>query len=110
MWAVFFSIVPDIPSGPDALLVSIARSRPRTSSSEQKIFSGSSAEEFTEKVWESASVRGGTVELKFWERTSFSTEALSTFVEAIIDPLFRVGIWLDAFFKNFTVFQNCLLP
>ena len=50
MWAVFFSIVPDIPSGPDALLVSIARSRPRTSSSEQKIFSGSSAEEFTEKV------------------------------------------------------------
>jgi len=75
-----------------------------------RIFSGSFAEEFTEKVWESASVKGGTDELKFWERTSFSSEALSRFVEAIVEPLFRVGIWLDAFFKNFTVFQSCLLP
>ena len=57
MWAVFFNIVLDVLSGPDALLVSMARSRPRTSSSEQRIFSGSSAEEFTEKVWESASVK-----------------------------------------------------
>ena len=35
--AVFLSIFPDIPSGPEALLVSIARRRPNTSSSVQRM-------------------------------------------------------------------------
>ncbi len=99
--AVFFSIFPDIPSGPDALLVSTVRSRLKTSSSEQSI---------NHKCWESASLNGGIAEMKFWESTSLSKAVLPTFEETSSEPFFRVGIWLDAFFRNFTVFQNCLLP
>ena len=63
--AVLLSIFPDIPSGPEVLLVSIARSRPNTSYSIQKRDSGDSDEELTIKAWEAASVKGGTAELKF---------------------------------------------
>ena len=60
--AVFLSIFPDIPSG--ALLVSITRSKVNTSSSVQRIFSGGIVAESARNVWESASVRDGTAELK----------------------------------------------
>ena len=46
--AVFLSIFPDIPSGPEALMVSIARSR-RITSSMQKIVSGGVVERSTMK-------------------------------------------------------------
>ena len=48
--------------------------------------------------------------LKFQENTSLSKKALAVFEEAIIESVFSVGIWLEAFFKDLTVFQNCLHP
>lgn len=56
---MFLSIFPDIPSGPHALLVSIARRRPNTSSSVQRMVSGGIVEGLTMKCWDSASVKGG---------------------------------------------------
>ena len=68
--AIFLSIFPDIPSGPEALLVSIARSRVNTSSSVQRIFSGGIVAKSARNFWESSSVREGTAELKLGEKTS----------------------------------------
>jgi len=51
----------DIPSGPEALLVSIARRRPNTYSSVQRMVSGGIVEGLTMKCWESASVKGGII-------------------------------------------------
>ena len=39
-----------------------------------------------------------------------SKEALAVSEEAIFESVFSAGIWLEAFFKDLTVFQNCLHP
>ena len=90
--AVFLSIFPDIPSGPEALLVSIARSRVNTSSSVQRIFSGGIVAKSARNFWESFSVREGTAELKLREKTSLRQAALSVFHFITSEPFFKVGI------------------
>ena len=44
------------------------------------------------------------------KKNSLRQAALSAFDIITSEPFFKVGIWLEVFFRNLTVFQNCLLP
>jgi len=108
--AVPLSFFAEMPSGPDALLVSRAFNRQKTSCSVHRMSSGGGDKESAMTFRQSISLKGGIVSLKLLENTSLSRDAFSAFEVTSVDPHFKVGTWLDDFLRYLIVFQNCLLP
>ena len=98
-----------MPSGPDALLVSRAFNRLKTSCSVHRMSSGGGDKESAMK-FRQISLKGGIVSLKLLENKSLSWDTFSAFKVTSVDPRFKVGTWLDDFLRYLIVFQNCLLP
>ena len=108
--AVPLSIFAEMPSGPDALLVSRTFNRLKTSCSVHRMSSEGGDKESAMKFRQSISLKGGIVSLKLLENTSLSRDAFSAFEVTSVDPRFKVRTWLDDFLRYLIVFQNCLLP
>ena len=104
--AVSFSILTEMLSRPDALLVSSDRIISRTLSSVHHRLSGQLLGS-TEET--SSAVRGGIFLLNFFPNVSLSRVAFSVGVE-ILTPslLIRVGIDVSLFFRPFIIFQEFL--
>ena len=86
--AVPLSIWPDMPSGPDALVVSICFRYEVNSSVVQSVSTSRWWEVAGEKVGMFMIERVSTSELKFCARTSFRRQALSCAVETMIPEEF----------------------
>ena len=96
-----------MPSGPDALLVSRAFNRLKTSCSVHRMSSAGGDKESAMKFRQSISLKAGIVSLKLLENTSLSRDAFSAFEVTSVDPRFKVGTWLDDFLGYLIVFQKC---
>ena len=107
LWAVAFSIRPEILSGPLDLDTSIFCSRCMISSSVHRIFSGHSLD--VVNLWQSRGVSGGSFVLKHCEKKLLSMFALSLSLCADEPSWDNTGMVFCSFRRYFIVFQNCFL-
>ena len=107
--AVPLSSFAEMPSGPDALLVSRAFNRLKTSCSVHRMSSGGGDKESCSNEVPTVNLtQRGIVSLKLQENTSLSRDAFSAFEVTSVDPCFKEGLTrrlpqvFDSFSKLFT--------